>query len=517
MSLRHLVVVLGDQLDLESSAFDGFDPARDRLWMAEVDAEATHVWSHKARIALFLSAMRHFAGALQERGYPLHYLSLDAHEHHSLANALQATLDTERPEAVVLTRPGDYRVLEQLCEVTARYGVPVDLREDRHFVSTPSEFADWARGRKQLTMEYFYRTLRKRTGYLMHEGGPVGGHWNYDRENRHHFDAEGPGWLPPPRRFAPDAITRDALELVERRYDDHPGSLAEFDWPVTRSDALAALEDFIVQRLPAFGAYQDAMWTDEPWLYHSRLSAALNLKLLTPVEVIEAAIEAYQQGAAPLSAVEGFVRQILGWREFVRGLYWLKMPAYVEANALGADLDLPGFYWTGETDMQCLAQAIGQTLNRGYAHHIQRLMVTGLYALLLGVEPRQVHEWYLAVYVDAVEWVELPNTLGMSQYADGGRMGSKPYVASGKYIDRMSNYCGHCRYSPDQRVGPQACPFTTLYWAFLDKHRARFGDHPRAGMQWRNLRHVSTTEMEQIRARAEAIRRAGGIAPGAPS
>ena len=513
MSLRHLVIVLGDQLDETASALDGFDPACDRVWMAEVAEESEHVWSHKARVALFLSAMRHFAGQLGERGLPVDYHTLEDHDHASLGAALGASIERARPQALVLTRPGDHRVLEGLRRVAADQDVALDLREDRHFIGSPEDFASWARGRRQLTMEYFYRMLRKRTGYLMRDGEPVGGRWNFDADNRHSFGAQGPGWLPAPRRFEADAITREVLDLVDRRFADHPGSLAAFDWPVTRTQALLALEDFIAHRLPAFGAYQDAMWTGEPWLYHSRLAAALNLKLLSPVEVIEAAIAAHDGGAAPLAAVEGFVRQVLGWREFVHGLYWLRMPEYAQANALDASAALPAFYWSGETDMHCLAQALGQTLEHGYAHHIQRLMVTGLYALLLGVEPRQVHAWYLAVYVDAVEWVELPNTLGMSQYADGGLMGSKPYVASGRYIDRMSDYCRHCRFLPDRRVGDDACPFTTLYWDFLDRHRDRFATHPRAAMQWRNLRHVPKEEMEAIRARARAIRATGGEPP----
>ena len=507
MALRNLVIILGDQLDPDLSALDGFDPARDRVWMAEVAQESTHVWSHKARIALFLSAMRHHAESLRSRGYPLDYLALETHAHSSLGDALTASIAELKPQTLILTLPGDHRVLTQLREVAAHHDLPLDLRVDRHFISTPEEFAQWARGRKQLTMEYFYRALRKRTGILMQDEAPLGGQWNYDAENRHSFGAAGPGFVPAPRAFAPDGITQTVLQLVETRYADHPGRLAAFDWPVTRAQAREALDDFIAERLRDFGAFQDAMWTGEPWLYHSRLSAALNLKLLSAREVIDAALAALERGDADLASVEGFVRQILGWREYVRGLYWLEMPGYREVNALAADEPLPTFFWTGETDYHCLREAIGQTLTHGYAHHIQRLMVTGLFTLLLGVDPRAVHAWYLAVYVDAVEWVELPNTLGMSQYADGGRLGSKPYVA-GKYIERMSNYCAQCRYDPSLRHGARACPFTVLYWDFLDRHQARFGNHPRAGMQWRNLRHVSGEEMQAIRADATRIRHA---------
>jgi deoxyribodipyrimidine photolyase-related protein len=505
MSLRNLIIVLGDQLDAASSAFDDLDPGRDRIWMAEVAEESTHVWSHKARIALFLSAMRHFAETLRARRWQVDYHALDDHRHASLAQALAATLAGQRPERLVLVQPGDHRVLESLQTTAQAAQVPMELREDRHFLFGLDAFAHWMGGRRQPRLEQFYRQLRKQSGVLMRDDQPEGGAWNFDKENRRTFPRTGPGLLPRPPAFAPDAITRAVLELVERRYPDHPGSLAQFDWPVTAEDAEFALDDFVRHRLATFGPYQDALWTGEPFLYHSALAAALNLKLLDPRRVIDAAVQAYQNGLAPLASVEGFVRQVMGWREFVRGLYWSHMPQYLSDNALGAEAYLPRFYWTGETDMRCLAESIGQTLDYGYAHHIQRLMVTGLFALLLGVQPRQVHAWYLAVYVDAVEWVELPNTLGMSQFADGGLMASKPYAASGKYIQRMSNYCTHCRYDPAQRTGPDACPYTQLYWDFLMRHEDRFRDHPRAGMQWRNLDRLDAAERRSIRREARSL------------
>jgi deoxyribodipyrimidine photolyase-related protein len=504
--VRELVLVLGDQLDEDSAAFEGFDPARDAVWMAEVPAEATAVWSHKARIALFLAAMRHFAERLRARGHTVHYRRTGEHVETTLGAALTADLERLRPEAVVAVTPGEWRLVGELEAACGAAGVPLRWVEDRHFFCSLAEFGGWLAGRRQPRLEHFYHWMRQRTGTLMAGAEPVGGAWNFDAENRERFGPEGPGALPRPQRFPPDALTRAVLAEVAEQYASHPGSLAAFDWPVTREEALEALDDFIVHRLPLFGRYQDALWTGEPWLYHSRLSAALNLKLLNPREVCEAAIRAHGAGTAPLAAVEGFVRQILGWREYVRGLYWHRMPAYLEANALGADAPLPAFYWTGETEMACLREAIGQTLALGYAHHIQRLMVTGLFALLLGVRPRAVHEWYLAVYVDAVEWVELPNTLGMSQFADGGYMASKPYAASGAYIDRMSNHCDSCRYDPKQRLGPRACPFTTLYWAFLDRHAERFAAHPRLKMQIRNLQRLSAAERSQLREAAQALR-----------
>ena len=507
--LRALVIVLGDQLDRQSSAFDDFDAAQDAVWMAEVDEESTHVWSGKQRIALFLAAMRHFADGLRSEGVPLHYTRLgEATPGHSMDAELQRGIDRLKPQQLVMCAPGDWRVYRSLREVAGHAGLPLDVREDRHFFSTVREFAAHAEGRKTLRLEYFYRELRQRHGVLMQDGQPVGGRWNFDAENREAFGPAGPGTLPPPPRFEPDATTRAVVDLVNTRFADHPGSLDRFAWPVTREHALQALADFVEQRLPNFGRYQDAMWPDEPWLYHSLLSASLNLKLLNPREVVQAAEAAFRAGRAPLQSVEGFVRQILGWREYVRGVYWTRMPAYVDLNALGACEPLPDWYWTGRTDMACLRDAIEQTLAHGYAHHIQRLMVTGLYALMLGAQPKQVHEWYLAVYVDAVEWVELPNTLGMSQYADGGLMGSKPYIATGRYIQRMSpKHCARCRYDPGRRDGDRACPFTTLYWDFLMRHETRLAKNPRMALQVKNLARLSSSDKLAVVQRAGAIRR----------
>ncbi len=508
IELRSLVVVLGDQLDPQSSAFDDFDAAQDAVWMAEVAEESTHVWSAKPRIALFLAAMRHFAQALRVAGRPLHYTCLDVGaQPTTLADDLRRTIERLRPQRLVMCAPGDWRVYQSLRAVAAHAGLALDVRDDRHFFSTVREFADHAAQRKTLRLEHFYRKLRKHHGVLMHEGRPIGGQWNFDTDNREAFRTTGPGDVPPPPRFAPDELTREVIALVNARFADHPGSLEQFGWPVTRDQALQALACFIEQRLPNFGRYQDAMWPGEPWLYHSLLSAALNLKLLNPREVVRAAEAAYHAGLAPLASVEGFVRQILGWREYVRGVYWTQMPGYLAHNALDAREPLPAWYWTGDTDMACLRDALSQTLRHGYAHHIQRLMVTGLYALMLGVEPRQVHAWYLAVYVDAVEWVELPNTLGMSQYADGGLMASKPYIATGKYIERMgSGHCAGCRYEPGAREGERACPFTTLYWDFLMRHEKRLAKNARVALQVMNLARLTPAQKEAVTQRATAIR-----------
>lgn len=513
---RHLVVVLGDQLNRDASAWDGFDPACDAAWMAEVTDESTHVWSAKQRIALFIAAMRQFAQSLRNGGIPLHYRRLDDPENRgSLRDELGHSIAALSPQRLVVTEPGDFRTLAMLREVAAAHGVGLDVREDRHFMCSAAQFQRHAQGRSQLRMEYFYREQRRRHGVLMDGAQPCGGQWNYDADNRASFGREGPGLLPEPPAFEPDATTREVLDMVQARFAGHPGSLSRFGWPVNREQALQALADFVRYRLPEFGRWQDAMWTGQPWLYHALVSSSLNLKLLDPREVVAAAQAAYRAGEVPLASAEGFIRQVLGWREYVRGIYWARMPGYLERNALDAHEPLPEWYWSGACEMRCLREVLGQTLSLGYAHHIQRLMVTGLYALLLGVEPAQVHQWYLAVYVDAVEWVELPNTLGMSQYADGGLMASKPYAATGKYIERMSDYCRGCRFRPGERSGEDACPFTTLYWDFLARHESSLAANPRMALQVRNLRAIPPTEREAIASRAARIR-AGQIGPSSP-
>lgn len=522
--MRSLVLVLGDQLNADSSAFDGFDPVLDAVWMAEVAEESEHVPSSQPRIAIFLAAMRHHREALLAHGFTVHYTPLDHPANtHTLAGEIARAARHLAPSRLILTEPGEHRVRLAIESAAASLGLPLEIRPDRHFLCSLERFRQHAAQRKQLRMEFFYRDMRRLHGVLLTaEDEPEGGQWNFDHDNRGSFPKGGPGPLPAPVAFPPDPITAEVLTLVGTRFARHAGNLASFDWPLTPAQAQLALEDFIAHRLALFGQYQDAIWTGEPWLYHSRLSAAMNLKLLDPRDVIRAAESAYREGRVSLASAEGFIRQILGWREYVRGIYWLKMPAYGELNALGADQPLPGFYWTGKTEMACLRDAIGQTLQHGYAHHIQRLMVTGLYSLLLGVRPKEICAWYLGVYVDAVEWVELPNTLGMSQYADGGLMASKPYVATGNYIDRMSNACAGCRFDPARRVGATACPVTTLYWDFLLRHERLLAGNPRMGLQVKNLARLSPAEVGAIQTRAAEIRAHGGApqpaqpAPGEP-
>lgn len=504
--IRKLAIILGDQLNWDSLIWSGLDPAQDAVWMAEVAEESNHVKSHPQRITLFLSAMRHFADEIRHQAWSLHYFKLGEHAHANFAQALQAFLSQHSVESVELVVPGDFRVLQQIKAACQQAQTRLNLLADAHFIAEPGEFKAWLAGRKKPTMEYWYRHLRKRTGILMAGDQPVGGQWNYDADNRQSFGKQGPQAVPSPQRFAPDAITQSVMSEVAQHFADHPGQIEPFDWPVTRQQALEALEDFVQQRLVKFGDFQDAMWPNQAWLYHSLLAAALNLKLLNPREVIAAAEQAYVQGRAPLNAVEGFVRQILGWREYVRGLYWSYMPEWQDWNALDAQHDLPDFYWTGETDMACLQDSLGQVLAHGYGHHIQRLMVTGLFALLWQAKPQQVHHWYLAMYVDAVEWVELPNVLGMSQFADGGLMASKPYIASGQYINKMSGYCQHCRFKPKESTGDQACPFTSLYWNFIEQHQDRFRGHPRLGMQVKHLERMSAEKRQAIRCRVQNLR-----------
>lgn len=506
-SIDNLVVVFGDQLSCRNAVFQKIDKNRDAVWMAEVDAEAEFVWSHKARIAVFLSAMRHFRDKLLEKGYRVFYTEIEDEENHgNLENELLAALRRLKPDKVVCSQPGEWRIqrlLESACKQTR---IPYEIRPDSHFLCSLEEFEHHCEDRKELRMEYFYREMRKRTGLLMKDEKPVGGEWNYDKQNRESFGSEGPQDLPLPLSFEPDKITDEVIQIVKRRFRDYPGSLKNFDWPVSRKQAQKALRDFLRNRLRLFGDYQDAMWTDEPFLYHSLLSSSLNLKLLDSLEVVQSAEEEYSKGRAGITAVEGFIRQIIGWREYVRGVYWRFMPDYIDGNALEADFSLPAFYWTANTDMRCLHEVIQQTLEYSYAHHIQRLMVTGLFALLLGVSPREVHKWYLAIYVDAVEWVELPNTLGMSQYADGGIMASKPYAASGKYIQRMSNYCRQCRYEPSKRAGERACPYSTLYWDFLARNEKRLSENRRMTLQLKNLQNLDRIELKDIRKEADRIR-----------
>lgn len=498
---RRLGVVLGDQLSFDLSLFEVLDPAQDALLMAEVMDEATYVAHHPQKIALIFSAMRHFAKALGERGWRVIYVRLDdADNSASLPAELLRWAARLQAQEVHLTECGEWRLQEALNQC----GRPLVWHEDRRFLCSRQRFAAWASGRRQLRMENFYRDMRKRTGLLMaFDGSPVGGAWNLDAENRKSLPKGLRG--PFAASFRADETTLEALQLVKERFADHYGSLEAFDYPVTHAEAQALWQHFLDFGLAAFGDYQDAMARGEPYLFHARISAALNIGLLDVRQLCADVEQAYREGRAPLNAAEGFIRQLIGWREYVRGIYWLRMPEYAELNAFGNVRALPEFYWNGDTSMRCMAQAIGQSLELGYAHHIQRLMVTGNFALLAGIAPKAICEWYLAIYLDAFDWVELPNTLGMVMHADGGYLGSKPYCASGRYIQRMSDYCGACVYRVDQAVGEQACPFNALYWHFLRRHRDRLGGNPRLAMVYRNLDGMPEDRREALWQRGEAL------------
>jgi deoxyribodipyrimidine photolyase-related protein len=515
-AVRHLLYLSADQLSVDYLLAANIHKTRDTVLLIESRDDFLHVPSHKQRTVLFLSAMRHFAVELQAAGYRIVYLRLDDPDRsHDLRTDLTQAVRTLDPARMTILRPGDWRTLDMLSSVEADLDCVVEWTEDSHFYLAPEEFSAWAADRKTLRLEHFYRWMRRRWQTLMTEDGqPEGAQWNFDRDNRRPLDPEAPEPLNP-TRFEPDLITREVMRLVEQTFPTAPGRIDEFAWPVTRSQAKEALQDFITNRLPWFGDYQDAMARHQPWLFHSLLSPALNLKLLDPRECIGAAIDALRAGHAPLNAVEGFVRQILGWREFIRGIYWFADRDYASRNHFKQSGRLPGFYWSGETDMVCVEDALASVLDHGYGHHIQRLMITGNLALTAGVDPRQVSDWYLGMYVDAMDWVTLPNTLGMMMFADGGLVGSKPYASTGKYIKRMSDYCQSCRYDPAVRSGESACPFTTFYWDFLHRNRSRLEAVPRLRPMLRNLDRLSESEQLEIRNRADEMRSEWAVLPDA--
>ena len=495
-----LVLVLGDQLTETLSALAQADKARDTVVMAEVADEAAYVRHHPKKIALIFAAMRKFAHALEQDGWTVAYTQLDDTDNAGsiVGELLRRAAQTGASE-VLATEPGEWRLIGKLKYAPLK----VHLLPDDRFLATHAEFEAWAEGRKALRMEYFYREMRRKTGLLMEGDQPAGGKWNFDHDNRK--AAPEDVTVDGPLRFDPDATTREVLELVQARFGDNFGALEPFWFATTRAEALQALDHFIANALPRFGDYQDAMLNENEFLYHAILSPYLNIGLLNVTEICEAAADAYASGHAPINAAEGFIRQIIGWREYVRGFYFIEGPDYTARNILGHDRDLPWFYWGGETRMNCVAKAVGQTRTQAYAHHIQRLMVTGNFALLAGIDPAQVHEWYLAVYADAFEWVEAPNTIGMSQFADGGVIASKPYVSSGAYINRMSDHCKSCHYSVSAKTGDTACPFNLLYWHFLDRHRDRFSNNPRMGNMYRTWDRMDADKRKTVLAEGDAL------------
>jgi deoxyribodipyrimidine photolyase-related protein len=499
-SMDVIVPVLGDQLSQGLSSLRAVSRDTAVVLMAEVADEATYVPHHKQKLVLVFSAMRHFASALRADGWTVDYRQLDdVANRGSLTTELADAVKRHGAGRVVATRAAEHRVIALQEGWPVAAAVPVTLLDDDRFLVSDACFADWARGRKRLRMEDFYRWQRAETGILMAGDVPVGGQWNFDKENRKALPRGIR--VPEAPRFAPDSVTADVIAMVEARFPDNFGTLARFNWPVSREQALVALDRFVAERLVQFGDYQDALVEGEATLFHSLLSTSINLGLLGPRECIDAAVAALELGA-PLNAVEGFVRQILGWREYVRGIYLLEGPDYVTRNALGATRALPDIYWRGGSGMRCFDAAFEQTRDLAYAHHIQRLMVLGNFALLAGVDPFELHEWFLVVYADAYEWVEAPNVIGMSQFADGGLLGSKPYAAGGAYINRMGNHCARCRYSLKVKSGPGACPFSYLYWDFLARHEAVLSKNQRMWTVYDGWRRLAPERQAEVRADA---------------
>jgi len=498
--VSRLVLVLGDQLSEDLAALREADPDRDVVVMAEVAAETGYAPHHPKKIALVLAAMRKFAARLRDQGWTVRYTQLDDTENAgSIPGELLRRAEETGISRVLATEPGEWRLIEALRDLP----LDVTLREDDRFLCSHAQFQDWAKDRKSLRMEWFYRDMRRRTGLLMDGDQPEGGTWNYDSENRKP-PPEGIGHSGP-MKFTPDATVSEVLDLVEARFAGNFGTLRPFHFATDQAQARRALAQFIRYGLPEFGAYQDAMLDGEPFLNHALISPYLNIGLLSPLEVCRAAEAAYRRGEAPLNSVEGFIRQIIGWREYVRGIYFLEGPDYPRRNALNHQRKLPPLYWGAETKMRCLSRAVEQTRDEAYAHHIQRLMVTGNFGLIAGIDPAELHEWYLSVYADAFEWVEAPNTVGMSQFADGGILASKPYVSSGAYIDRMSDYCRPCAYKVKDKTGPEACPFNLLYWHFLTRHRARFERNPRMANMYRTWDRMKAPHRDTVLAEAEAF------------
>ena len=502
---KYLRFVLGDQLSRNLSSLRDMERDTDVVLLVEVYDECTYVQHHVKKIAFLFSAMRHFAQTLKADGFRVDYRRLDdAGNTGSFHDELVAAVQRYQPQRVIVTEPGEWRVRQDMIAWEKKVGVPVEILSDDRFVSSTADFADWAKGRKSLRMEYFYREMRRKTGLLLDDSGkPVGGKWNFDAENRGSLPEDKQA--PKPVRFEPDRATREVIDLVQNHFGSHFGDLEPFWFAVTDIQAQQAFEHFVLTALPLFGDYQDAMKQGEKTLYHAVIGLYLNAGLLDPLEVCRRVETEYQKGQVPLNAAEGFIRQIIGWREYMRGIYWLRMPAYAKTNYFDAERNLPEFYWTGETDMNCLRQCITQTKEEAYAHHIQRLMVTGNFALLAGICPQQVCDWYLRVYADAYEWVELPNTHGMALFADGGVLASKPYAASGKYIDRMSDYCRHCRYNVRKASDPEACPFNYLYWNFLAENRKKLEHHPRMAMMYRTLDRMQNDKIAAMRKQAKAF------------
>jgi len=503
MTLR---LILGDQLNHHHSWYAaGPDPAVTYV-LLEIRQETDYARHHIQKVMAFFAAMRGFADYLRTSGHQVVYRRLDDPQNRqTLEGNLRDIIQELGADRLEYQLPDEWRLDIQLKEMAPALGIPVAACDTEHFLSPREAVAQFFAGKKTYLMENFYRAQRKRLGYLMQpDGTPEGGAWNFDADNREPL----PKGHVVPEPFVEtqdlteihDMILKAGVQTMGRCKDP-----ARFGWPTTREAALRLLEAFATQSLPLFGTYEDAMTTRSWAVYHSRLSFALNVKLLSPAEVVERCTAEYQARpqAISLAQIEGFVRQIVGWREYMRGIYWAEMPRFGTLNFFGHERPLPDWFWTGETRMNCLRHALGQSLDKAYAHHIQRLMVIGNFALLMGAHPDAVDAWYLGVYIDALEWVEITNTRGMSQYADGGIVGSKPYVASGAYIARMSDYCGGCMYNVKEKTGANACPFNALYWHFYDRNRSLLEKNPRIGMVYKTWDKMTAAQRHALLVQAE--------------
>ena len=477
--------ILADQLSPDNPALVAADRTGSVVLLIESKAHGQAVRNHQQKLVLMYSAMRHFARELETTGWRVDY-------HHcedtpDFLTGLRRHVEKFHPDEIRLTAPNDHQMTDALPKFARRLGVPVHAVPTNLFLVTREDFASWAGDSAHIVMEEHYRRMRRRTGWLMEPGNgarPVGGAWNFDPLNRQTFrQYAASGQMQPlvPMRETPDDITREVIALVEREFADHPGQARDFWFPVDRAGSLRWLDKFVTERLAHFGPYEDTMARDEPVIYHSVLSPLLNLGLLHARECVERVLAAFTEGAAPIQSVEGYVRQMLGWREFINGAYWTCMPGYHDENFLDATRALPGWFYTGETEMNCLQQSINQALDLGWMHHIQRLMVVGNFMLIAGIAPLAALKWYLEMTVDAYDWVMVPNVLGIILYADGGYVATKPYAAGAGYIHKMSNYCEGCRYSPLKKTGPDACPFNALYWDFHDRHADVLRHNPRVG------------------------------------
>jgi deoxyribodipyrimidine photolyase-related protein len=496
-----LRLVLGDQLSPLHNWFAEVRPDVVHVLM-EVRSETDYVRHHAQKVLGIFAAMRHFAAQLKAAGHRVRLVAIDdPSNRQSLAANLDALVAHYQATAVEYQAPDEWRVDEQLRLWGQRCAVPVRMVDSEHFLTTRDEAARQFAGKKQWLMESFYRQQRRKHRVLMTaDGQPEGGQWNFDADNRKPWP--GTPQTPPDTRPCHDhRALWQTIEAAGVQTIGQPQAGA-FRWPLHRAEALQQLDHFIAHGLPHFGDYQDAISQRSWHLFHSLLSFALNTKMLHPREVVQRAEDAWRSGHAPLHAAEGFIRQILGWREYVRGVYWAHMPGYTQANALAHTRPLPAWFWSGQTRMACLASAIGQSLEHAYAHHIQRLMVIGNFALLAGLDPAEVHRWYLGIYIDAFEWVEAPNTVGMSQWADGGRLATKPYVSSAAYLQRMGDHCAGCSYDPKARTGERACPFNALYWDFFERHRAQLQGNPRLGVVYHQLSKMAPDTLQALRERA---------------